>query len=141
MTFLGAAVVALVVFGPLGASAFHGGGVAHCDGCHTMHNSLQNPTNTGVDPVNSLLIGSDASSTCLNCHEGTGSYHILSTDGSNQGQGGDYFWLTIDYTPTIRGSAAVFSGDNHGHNVIALDFGLTEDATGIEPDPIGDPAR
>ena len=33
--------VALVAFGLSGtAFAFHGGGVASCESCHTMHNSL-----------------------------------------------------------------------------------------------------
>ena len=62
MTLIGAAVVALVVFGPVGASAFHAGGVAHCDGCHTMHNSADNPANN-LDGNDHLLKGSDASST------------------------------------------------------------------------------
>ena len=58
----------LITFGLGGtALAFHDGGVAHCDGCHTMHNSVDGATvTTGADPGTSLTIGSDASSTCLN---------------------------------------------------------------------------
>ena len=32
-------VMCLVAFSSP-AMAFHSGGVAHCDGCHTMHNSV-----------------------------------------------------------------------------------------------------
>ena len=41
----GIAVLAGVLTLALGgtALAFHGGGVAHCDGCHSMHNSPENP--------------------------------------------------------------------------------------------------
>ncbi len=35
-----AALAAILTLGLAGtATAFHGGGVAHCDGCHSMHNS------------------------------------------------------------------------------------------------------
>jgi hypothetical protein len=139
MTFLGAAVVALVVFGPVGASAFHDGGVAHCDGCHTMHNSDDNPFEGSSNAL--LLKGTDASSTCLNCHgpSRTGSYHVLSNDGSNTNQGGDYYWMMTTYSSTFpRGTRMVTvtsPKDEHGHNVIAFDFGLdiedTSDPNGV----------
>jgi hypothetical protein len=132
ITLAGAAVVALVVFGPVGtASAFHDGGVAHCDGCHTMHNSAENRTLTGDDPSlgDHLLIGSDTSSTCLDCHDGAERYHVKSDDGSNVGQGGDFFWMTVDYNVEVRpGTFRFFSKDDHGHNVIAENFGMFEDA-------------
>ncbi len=55
------------------AQTFHSGGVAYCDGCHSMHQ----PKAGGA----SLLQGIDPSSTCLICHEhagdtGPSSYHI-----------------------------------------------------------------
>jgi hypothetical protein len=119
-------LVALLVFVPVGvASAFHGGGVAHCDGCHSMHNSADNPIS---GTANSLLLkGSDPSSTCLNCHNGSGSYHINSTDGSNVTQGGDYFWMTLTYNVVIRGNTTAFEADNHGHNIVAADYGFLAD--------------
>ena len=91
---------ALVTFGIGGtALAFHDGGVATCDGCHTMHNSVDGAANgnggsvgTGVSTW--LTLGSDPSSTCLNCHNGTGSYHMNSTDGSAATPGGDFYCLT-----------------------------------------------
>ena len=66
------------------ALAFHDGGVAHCDGCHSMHNGSGNARFVAAGP--SLTNGSDASSTCLNCHNGNAGYHIASTDGSNKNE-------------------------------------------------------
>ena len=89
----------LLSFG-LGATAFafHNGGVAHCDGCHTMHNSEngQSIIEGGVAGVtgDSLTKGIDPSSTCLTCHVGAGSFHVLSEDGSNMTPGGDFYWLS-----------------------------------------------
>jgi hypothetical protein len=53
--------------------AFHSGGVAECEGCHTMHNSFEGVKMTvnglAVGTTNAYLLkGSDSSSTCLNCH-------------------------------------------------------------------------
>ena len=77
----------LVTFGLGNVSyAFHDGGVAYCDGCHTMHNSSGNqpmmgsrgqgskPSNPQFTGVAFLLQGSDQSSTCLNCHAGDASH-------------------------------------------------------------------
>jgi hypothetical protein len=128
----GVAVLAGVLTLALGgtALAFHGGGVAHCDGCHSMHNSPENPV-SGT-PNNQLLKGSDPSSTCLNCHAGAGSptsYHIMSTDASAWTPGGDFFWLTQSYTNVIRGTPRTSDPDNMGHNVVATDFSLLADVT------------
>jgi hypothetical protein len=111
------------------ASAFHGGGVAHCDGCHTMHNSPENEVGPLATPNSTLLKGTDASSTCINCHEGAGSYHILSTDGSNFKAGGDFFWLTQSYTNSNWSGSVTSNPDNMGHNVVAADFSLAVDGT------------
>src|SRR5512138_247391 len=66
------------------AWAFHDGGVAYCEGCHTMHNSSGNVkmAKNAAAQFNGnayLLQGSDFSSTCLNCHGAAGqsSYHIM----------------------------------------------------------------
>lgn len=135
---------ALMTFGLSGmAAAFHDGGVAHCDGCHSMHNSPDNPVETNRNTVY-LLKGADPSSTCLNCHAGgwdinpnTGlrsrNYHIFSSDGSVMSPGGDFFWLTQTYTVEIRTNTFVtFEGENTGHNVIALDYGLAVDSTNAQ---------
>ena len=109
------------------AFAFHGGGVAHCDGCHSMHNSPDNPV--GGLANTTLLKGSDPSSTCLNCHNGNGGYHIRSNDGSNINQGGDFYWVQNPYCLPTRGfPPTCWAGDNAGHNVVAFDFGMTADA-------------
>jgi hypothetical protein len=126
----GAAMVGFLAFA-LGnpALALHDGGVAHCDACHTMHNSADNPA-TGTEN-NLLLKGSDASSTCLNCHNGSGSYHINSTDGSGVNGGGDFYWITKDYSVAGGWPGApvvTYLGENNGHSVIAADFGMLPDA-------------
>jgi hypothetical protein len=112
------------------ALAFHDGGVAHCDGCHSMHNSPENPV-SGT-PNNLLLKGSDPSSTCLNCHAGAGSptsYHVMSTNATAWSPGGDFFWLTQSYTNVVRGNPVTSDPDNMGHNIVATDFSLIADAT------------
>jgi hypothetical protein len=126
-TLLAVAAFALVALGPSVASAFHGGGVAHCDGCHTMHNSPENPAE-GASQNNLLLKGDDPSSTCLNCHDGNGSYDVKSTAGTDVSQGGDFYWMTKDYSyPTHGTHTDTSSKDNHGHNLVALNFGLNAD--------------
>ena len=73
--------------------AFHDGGVGRCEGCHTMHNSLNNTTfnqgaantwnGTQFQAGPFLLLGDQPSEVCLNCHgvgTGTSSYHV-STEG------------------------------------------------------------
>jgi hypothetical protein len=118
-----AALAGMLTLGLTGtAFAFHAGGVAHCDGCHSMHNSPENPVSGTAN--SQLLKGTDASSTCLNCHEGTGSSDIFSSDGSNFKPGGDFFWLT--------NGSETSEPDNMGHNVIAVDFSLSIDGTNVQ---------
>jgi hypothetical protein len=137
------------------AYAFHAGGVADCDGCHTMHNSMENkavavhPGNEGdivgvtnADPgtstqfqgKNFLLQGSDTSSTCLNCHAGSaiGSFTVLTyplptTVGSApvQRTPGGDFGWLAKTFSGNRG--ATVAGERHGHNIVAADFGLIAD--------------
>jgi predicted CXXCH cytochrome family protein len=91
------ALAATLAYGQ--AFAFHSGGVAECEGCHSMHNSFEGSANverpadtngyagqvwraygTGSGPA--LLKANSQSGACLNCHEpGTAdtapsSYHI-----------------------------------------------------------------
>jgi hypothetical protein len=119
------------------ALAFHDGGVAHCDGCHTMHNSSDGAVNAvggagtiGTGVTSALTKGSDPSSTCLNCHAASaGSYHVMTTtgpvDGTHTNSGGDFYWLTVD-VPKGRGTSLKA---NHGHNVVAADYALGQDPT------------
>jgi hypothetical protein len=123
--------------------AFHDGGVAYCEGCHTMHNSLggstmYKSTTKGSVPKGSvgtanayLLQGSDQSSTCLMCHAAQdtvpSSYHVMTmpvpavgTAPSEMTPGGDFAYLLKKYTYGSNTS----DGQTHGHNIIAFDFGL-----------------
>jgi len=114
--------------------AFHDAGVAHCNGCHTMHNSQDGIL---VDPDSPdgnawLLNDSTPSDVCLNCHadhlgavfaddvlapaalKGAGNFIFLLEDNLNDGHGG--------------GSNAIL-GDAAGHNLNAPGHGLAADAT------------
>jgi hypothetical protein len=109
------------------AFAFHDGGVGACNGCHTIHNSPDNPVVPGATPNSKLMKASDPSSICLNCHAGPGSStspSVFSADGSAKTPGGDFYWLTKTFSWTVGSS----SGDSHGHNIIARDFGLLQDS-------------
>lgn len=110
--------------------AFHAGGVAYCDGCHSMHNSADNPI--GGTPGSILIKGSDASSTCLNCHAGSGEYRIASSDGANVNQGGDFFWVRTDFTYPGEAGPETSLGMGRGHNIVATDFGYIADINNTE---------
>ena len=128
-----AAVLLCLGFG-VTAQAFHDGGVAHCDGCHTMHNSEDGESiieggTVGVTG-DSLTKGTDPSSTCLVCHEEIGSYHVLSPTATitNLTPGGDFQWLKKTFTWMVRGNPVTRKGESFGHNVIAADYGLVQDS-------------
>jgi hypothetical protein len=144
---LAVAVMAIVGLGTT-SYAFHDGGVARCEGCHTMHNSFQGGAMAGTgsttvgaagtgNPLASkayLLRGSDQSSTCLNCHESAtlGSYRVstplatmqtnTSTAPVQRTPGGDFGWVKI-LTTTSTSKLA----ERHGHNIVASDFGYVAD--------------
>lgn len=74
--------------------------------------------------------GFDASSTCLKCHARMDKfYNVLSADGSTYTPGGDFYWLKRTFTWSTPGKLHQSLGDNHGHNVIAAEYGLQEDRT------------
>jgi hypothetical protein len=115
-----AAAVGMFTLAAGSAMAFHDGGVAKCSGCHSMHNSADNQRLADGGGA-SLMKGSDASSTCLNCHNKGSGYGVMSTDGSAMTSGGDFFWLTAtDY----KVGRTLQVGENRGHNVVAADFTL-----------------
>jgi hypothetical protein len=125
---------ALLTIGLSGmAYAFHSGGVAECEGCHSMHT----PKTGGTF----LLVGTDQSSTCLSCHEhagdtGPSSYHVSTATADlatgvppkQRTPGGDFGWLRKTYTYTASGSTYTEDGATHGHNIIAIDFGYAVDS-------------
>jgi hypothetical protein len=127
------------------ALAFHNGGVAACDGCHTMHNSSGGVTMTsrGLATFTGnrfLLQGTDQSSTCLICHSGathTDSYRVATSPVPSSGTppvqltpGGDFAWLQKSYSwvNPATGLTVTSSGDAHGHNIIAGDFLYLQDS-------------
>lgn len=122
----GAVFLLLLLAAPLAtvaAEGFHSGGVAECEGCHTMHNSLNLQSMNGKTTANPyLLMGADSSSTCLNCHHTTSvtpnAYKVSSpadvtTSGgrpvpSQLGPGGDFGWSAR-------------------HNIVANDYNYRQD--------------
>ena len=121
-------IAAAAILATAGTSfAFHGGGVAHCDGCHSMHAGNGNGRFLSQGP--SLTNAADPSSVCLNCHNGAARYHVNSDDGSNTNEGGDFHWTRQDnsYTYYNRGVRSV-DPNQKGHNILAADFGLNNDA-------------
>jgi hypothetical protein len=147
--------MALMIMGVAGTTyAFHDGGVARCEGCHTMHESLNGSVmmiskfGTNVIPAGAslmngptvggqwLLKGGDQSSTCLNCHASAdatvaaakGSYHVMSSFAGNNA-------IPVERGPGgdfawltisgLNGTKATNPGNHHGHNIVATDFGLT----------------
>ena len=88
------AAVAIVCGAP--ALAFHDDGVAHCNGCHTMHNSQGGDVMAGLGDgaggygpggtvgngvSDQLLLFANKSDVCLRCHIGYNSYHVWSDQG------------------------------------------------------------
>lgn len=121
------------------ALAFHDGGVAACNGCHTMHNSQNGqPMNfnaAGTGPGTAvgfgypnLLLYGNKSDVCIRCHAGEGSYHIWSASPSapsavnaNRG-GGDFVFLQEDNINDGRNghlAANFIPGYKSGHSVIS----------------------
>lgn len=101
-----------------GGQGFHSGGVGDCNGCHSIHSAQAGSQQ--------LLLRSDSSSLCLNCHAGRGgsnSPSVFSPDGSALTPGGDFYWLTKSFS-WLDGQSPAF---DHGHNIVALDFNLLSD--------------
>lgn len=123
LVIMAAAVITLALGGD--GLAFHDEGVAYCAACHTMHNSQDgNVVYPGAEG-GYLLRHVDGASTCLRCHAG---YGQRTEDGSGYGGGGDFYWITKTFNWVSHG-AKESTGDSHGHNIIAKDFGLlNEDA-------------
>lgn len=126
--------------------AFHSGGVAECEGCHSMHNSFEGSPNvtgrtfaqgTGIY----LLKANDQAGACLNCHNAAdsapSSYHISTATvaaGTNNTNnpvemtpGGDFAWLKMTMQFLVRGNTTINDGSRHGHNIIAADYSYVQD--------------
>ena len=131
-----AILLALAVIGIWTGSAqgFHDDGVAHCNGCHTMHNSQGGVSiatgGTAGQGVNSyLLTAATPSDTCLRCHAAAGrSYQVLATDPlvpTRERGAGDFVFLKEDNLNDGHGAAIL--GHQAGHNVVAPGFGIGAD--------------
>lgn len=121
--------------------AFHDGGVAACDGCHTMHNTSGGQAMTSKGTANAYLLqGTDQSSTCLICHSSstpTDNYRVATTPVPPPGRppvqltpGGDFAYLQKNYSwvNSATGLSVTSTGDAHGHNIIASDYFYFQDS-------------
>ncbi len=115
------------------ALAFHDGGVAHCNGCHTIHNSqngvLVDPDSPNGNPW--LLKDSTPSDVCIACHD-----HIDQPLGADplappplKGAGNFVYLLEDNLNDGHNGALDPISGDAAGHNLVAPGHGLAADAT------------
>lgn len=135
-----AALVALV---GAPAMAFHDDGVAHCNGCHTMHNS-QNGTGMNMTAYdtpgsgtavgqgyNDLLLFNNKTDVCLNCHAGDGSYHVWGTNvlvAYDEFGAGDFMFLEEDNINDAHdGAGSPVLGYAAGHSVVSIVKGTPVD--------------
>lgn len=129
---------------------FHSGGSGDCGGCHQIHNSSatqnMNSNNSQTQGNSFLLIGTDQSSTCLNCHQKQGytfpsGFHISTAQSDmptgappvQMTPGGDFGWLkkTYSWSNGASGLNENSPGERHGHNIIAADFGYLQDSAHV----------
>ncbi len=120
---LGVAVIATP------ALAFHDAGVAHCNGCHTMHNSVDNPADDGT-PNQFLLRESNSTDTCVRCHDtsyGNTWGASVAAPGKIVGGGQFVFLLEDNLNDGHAGGSRPIPGHQAGHNVISIDKNTTVD--------------
>jgi hypothetical protein len=121
------------------ALAFHNGGVAHCNGCHTMHNSQNGqPIDPNHPNGNLYLLNMETpSDVCLSCHSQTGTSsngrYVMSLDPLNpqseQGAG-DFIFLTEDNLNDGYGGQLpqnFIPGYKGGHSIVAPSKNLAAD--------------
>ncbi len=127
-------ILAVAMLWGVSLSAFHDGGGAHCNGCHTMHNSVDG---IFVDPANPsgndfLLNQATPTDTCLLCHAtrlGAVFSDSATAPDPQKGSGNFAFLLATNLNDGHSGASHPISGDAAGHNVISLTKGVAEDAT------------
>lgn len=117
------------------AKPFHNGGTGECNECHST-----GAVESGV-PRRGNLLGSDASSTCLRCHQSSEGFqhepYQVATSGIDVVEGvapreltpgGDFGWLKKNYRWSGEGRDKEASqGERHGHNIVAADYGYSAD--------------
>jgi len=141
-------ILVVLSFTAMPALAFHDQGVAHCNGCHTMHNSQDGNLVDPDSPTGNawLLVDSTPSDVCLGCHAdhlgevlgddplapprliGAGNFVFLLEDNLNDGHGGGN---TIEdpEDPDFGDWVNPIPGDAAGHNINAPGHGLAADGT------------
>lgn len=152
-TVLMVVTLSLVVITTLATAApapFHNGSTGSCEGCHGKRLGVDGdgtPPLSSPGAVGFMLKGSDASSTCLLCHEAPAGVkqpqdHYVATNGSLLAPGmppiqlspaGDFGWLKKNYrwlaSENLGGRVEESSlGERHGHNIVAMDFGYVADS-------------
>jgi len=163
MKYLKLAVAAVLACAWGNAYAFHSGGVAECDGCHTMHNSDGGVAMTSFRTqyeAGPYLLQGNQSEACLNCHQnstatpdtGPTGYHIstpaanLVTAGNTAATlavplqmtpGGDFGWIRADVPFAVRGTPFVNKGEERGHNIVAPGYGYVADDKVTAPGSTG----
>jgi hypothetical protein len=131
----------LVTTPVLSAELFHNGAAGKCEECHAFgQTDTRQFGGVQTAPSSSMmsLRGSDASSTCLRCHEAPATVsqpqgYYVATSRAVLGSGapmqltpgGDFGWLKKSYS--WRGEGGYSSGNRHGHNIVALDFNYSAD--------------
>jgi len=128
------ALVSVLVLVATPALAFHDGGVAHCNGCHTMHNSqdgaLVDPDSPNGNPW--LLVDATPSETCLGCHATRlgASFGSDPLNPPTEYGAGNFVFLTEDnLNDGHAGADNPIPGDAAGHNINAPSYGVGPDAT------------
>ena len=133
---IGVAAAALVLIAAP-TLAFHDAGVAHCNGCHTMHNSQDGALVDATAPNGNpwLLVDASPSDVCLGCHA-TGLGAVFAVDELNpapmKGAGNFIFLLEDNLNDGHNGGldpSHYIPGDAAGHNLVAPGHGLAADAT------------
>lgn len=130
------ALAFVLVFVASPALAFHDDGVAHCNGCHTMHNSQDGALVDPDSPAGNAFLLNDAtpSDTCLGCHAGGGGgYHVFAPDPlaptAERGAGDFTFLLEDNLNDGHGGATNPILGEKAGHNIVAPGYGIAADAT------------
>jgi len=126
-TLLKLTLILTLGLGASAALAFHDGGVAECAGCHTMHNSQDGDLVDEAHPTGNayLLNFGNPSDTCLQCHASYGQF----AGGNGYGAGGDFYWLTKEWSWEAHNHTYTSDAEAHGHNVISPVYGLVVDPT------------
>ncbi len=128
-------LVAAICFAIGGSAfAFHDAGVAHCNGCHTMHNSQDGALVDGDSPDGNawLLKDETPSDVCLSCHA-TGLGAVFGDDPlappALKGAGNFVFLLEDNLNDGHAGATHPIGGDAAGHNIKAPSKGVAGDGT------------